>query len=41
MKQHHGWDVDFLESLVPFERRVYVDLLLRYLRELEEKRSRG
>lgn len=40
MKQHHGWSVEEMEDLVPFERTFYVDLLMKHLRELEEKRAR-
>lgn len=37
LKQYHGYDIDMLENMVPFEREVYVSLLLNYL---EEERKR-
>lgn len=39
MVNHHHWSLDELEDLVPFERKIYVDMTLRYLAELE--RGRG
>lgn len=38
MQQHHGWSIDSLEDMVPFERQIYVDLLLKHLEALEQKR---
>lgn len=37
LKQYHGYDIDMLENMIPFEREVYVSLLLNYL---EEERKR-
>jgi hypothetical protein len=39
MRQHHGWTLEELESCVPFERMIYVELLMKYLKELEAKRA--
>lgn len=41
MRQHHGWTIDELEGMIPYERQIYVDMLLQYLKELEEKRRMG
>lgn len=40
MRHHHGWTLEELEGIPPFERMIYVELLMKHLRELEEKRSR-
>jgi len=34
---HHKYSLTELESMIPFERDVYVSLLKQYLEELEEK----
>jgi len=33
MKQYHNYDIDMLENMIPFEREIYVSLLLNYLEE--------
>lgn len=35
--QHHGWDLDTIECMPAFERRLYIDLLVKYLEEQKEK----
>lgn len=37
--QHHKYSIEEVEDLIPFERDIYVDMLLNYLKELEEKRK--
>jgi hypothetical protein len=37
--QHHKYSITEIDELIPFERDLYVDMLLKYLRELEEKRN--
>lgn len=39
MIQHHGWSLDELEHMMPWERYIYVDLLQAFLKE-EEKKAR-
>ena len=39
MMQHHKWSLTELDNMVPWEREVYVTLLVRYLEE-EEKRDK-
>ena len=39
MIQHHGWSLNELESMMPWERYIYVDLLQAFLKE-EEKKAR-
>ena len=43
---HHKYSLDELESMVPWEREIYVDLVLEHIREEkqrldEQKRNRG
>lgn len=37
MKQYHNWDLGYLDSILPWERYIYIDMLEEYLKELEEK----
>lgn len=35
--QHHKYSLDDIEEMIPFERDVYVALLLQHLQEEKEK----
>jgi len=35
--QHHKYSLTELDNLVPWERQVYIDLLMKYLEEENEK----
>ena len=35
--QHHKYSLSELENMVPWEREIYVDLLITYLKEEKEK----
>ena len=37
MVQHHGWDITALETMMPWERYIYVDLLQEFLKDEEQK----
>lgn len=37
MMQHHKYSLIELESMIPWERFIYVDLLKEYLKEQEQK----
>ena len=39
LMQHHNYSLTELENMIPWERDVYVNLLIRYLRE-EERRQK-
>jgi hypothetical protein len=39
MVQHHHWDLDALESLLPWERHVYIQLLQAYLKDEADARA--
>jgi hypothetical protein len=40
LAQHHKYSITEIESLIPFERDIYVDMLLQYLKEEKERRER-
>jgi hypothetical protein len=40
MVQHHKYSHTELENLIPFERDLYVEMLINYLKELEEAKRR-
>lgn len=37
LKQHHGWNVEEIEGLTPYEREVYLILLKQWIDEENEK----
>jgi len=37
--QHHNYSLTELENLMPWERDIYVDMLVTFLKEQEEKRK--
>ncbi len=37
MKQHHGYSITEIENLIPFERELYLNMLISYLQELEAR----
>lgn len=39
--QHHKYSLSDIENMIPFERDIYVDLLLMYLKEVEETRKQN
>jgi hypothetical protein len=39
--QHHKYSVADVEDLIPFERDLFVEMLLQYLKELEEQRKQN
>jgi hypothetical protein len=41
LAQFHGYDVQTLENMIPFEREVYVTMLKQYLQEEKERLQRG
>lgn len=38
--QHHKYSLSELEDMLPWEREVYVSLLVNYLKEEKERRER-
>lgn len=37
LMQHHKYSLDELEDMVPFEREIYVSLLVKYLEEEKQR----
>jgi hypothetical protein len=38
--QHHKYSLSEIENMLPWERDIYVSLLINHLKEQEEKRRR-
>jgi hypothetical protein len=38
--QHHKYSLGELEDMIPWEREIYITLLVNYLKEEKEKRAR-
>ena len=41
MMQHHKYSLTELEGMIPWEREIYVQLLLAHLKEEEEKQKQA
>ena len=41
MIQHHKWSLTELDNMIPFEREIYIQLLIEHLREEEERRKQN
>lgn len=39
--QHHKYSVADVDDLIPFERDLFVEMLLQYLKEIEEQRKQN
>ncbi len=37
MVQHHKWDLEQLEKMIPWEREVYVQMLIEFVEEENER----
>ncbi len=37
MVQHHKWDLEQLENMMPWEREVYVQMLIEFIEEENER----
>ena len=35
--QHHNYSLSDLENMIPFEREIYVDMLVTYIKEENER----
>ena len=38
--QHHNYSLSDLENMLPWEREIYVDMLISYIKEENDKRER-
>ena len=41
LTQHHGWSLSDMDSLVPFELEIFVNMLEQHLEEQQEKMNGG
>ena len=39
--QHHNYSLTDLENMLPWEREIYVDMLVTYIKEENEKTKRA
>ena len=39
--QHHNYSLSDIEGMLPWEREVYVDMLIAYIKEENEKTKRA
>ena len=40
MIQHHNWSLTELEDMLPWEREIYVGMLIEYIKEEDERIKR-
>ena len=40
MMQHHNYSLTELDNMIPWEREIYIGLLMQYLKEEEERMER-
>ena len=40
MIQHHNYSLTELENMIPWEREIYIGLLMQFLKEEEERMER-
>jgi len=36
---HHKWNIEYIENLMPWEKEIYVNMLIQFLKE-EERRMK-
>tara|TARA_Y100000741_G_C18104629_1_gene498263 strand:- start:236 stop:361 length:126 start_codon:yes stop_codon:yes gene_type:complete len=41
MLQHHNWSLFELENMMPWEREIYIGLLLEHLEELRKEEAKN
>lgn len=41
MAQHHGYSITELEDLMPYERDLYVDMLLQFLEKQKQEMEKA
>ena len=40
LAQHHNWSLTELDSLIPFEREIYINMLMDYIQKENERREK-
>jgi len=41
LKTHHGYSLSELDGMIPWEREIYIGLLIQHLREEKEKQNQN
>ncbi|CAB4143230.1 hypothetical protein UFOVP447_99 [uncultured Caudovirales phage] len=41
MAQHHKYSITEIEDLIPYERDIYVDMLIAFLNDKKEQEEKG
>jgi hypothetical protein len=41
LAQHHKYSISEIEALIPFERDIYSEMLIAYLKDVEEARNKN
>ena len=41
MVQHHNWSLTELENMIPFERQIYVDMLMDHVEQENDKMNQA
>lgn len=41
LAQHHNYQISEIENLFPFERDIYIDLLLQYIEDQKERNEKS
>lgn len=41
MAQHHKYSISDIENLIPFERDLYVQMLVDYLKQVEDAKNKN
>lgn len=39
LMQHHKWDIDKLENMIPWEREIYIQMLIAHIEKEKEKKN--
>jgi len=37
--QHHNYSLDEIDGMIPWEKEIYITMLVEYLKELEQKQK--
>jgi hypothetical protein len=41
LMQYHGYSLEDLDNMLPFEREIYISMLISHLKEEKDKRKRN
>jgi len=37
LMHHHKWNIEYIENLMPWEKEIYITMLIQFLKEEERK----